>query len=229
MKEKKEIIAIDGPAASGKSTIADLVAKNLNVPYISTGNMYRTITYYMIKNNIDIDSLNNESVQQYLNKINLEYKQDVGKDNYEVFLDGKPVGDVIRSHEVANSVSIVAMIKSVRVWLVEKQRLLAENKMVLMEGRDIGTEVFPNAKYKFFLTASPEVRAKRRLGQSNENIDGATIESVAAEIRERDERDMNRKISPLKQADDAILVDSSDMTINEVLNYIIDKISEKND
>ncbi len=224
MEINKNVIAIDGPAASGKSTIADLVAKKLQVPYISTGNMYRTITYYMLENNINIDTLNNENAKPYLAKINLEYKQNNDNENYEVFLDGKPVGDVIRNHDVANAVSIVAMVKSVRVWLVQKQRLLAENRMVLMEGRDIGTVVFPNAKYKFFLTASPEVRAKRRLGQSNENEKGATVESVAAEIRERDERDMNRAISPLKQAEDAILVDSSAMTIEEVLNFIIERI-----
>ncbi len=221
----ENVIAIDGPAASGKSTIANKVSELLKIPYISTGNMYRTVTYFILSKNIVVKSLTNEIVAPILKEIDLKYKEN--EDGvFDIFLNNLPVGNVIRTPEVANAVSIVAMLPAVRHWLVEKQRALTEYGLILMEGRDIGTEVFPKAKYKFYLTASPEVRAKRRLGQDGETIDGATVESVAKEIKERDERDMTRPISPLKQADDAILVDSSNMTIEEVLEFIISRVNK---
>ncbi len=220
---KDEVIAIDGPAASGKSTIASKVAEKLGVPYISTGNMYRTITYFILSKNLDVNTISDENVEPLLDEIDLEYKKDDNGD-FVIFLNKQLMSSEIRTPEVANAVSIIAMIPKVRHWLVEKQRAMRELGLILMEGRDIGTEVFPNAKYKFFLTASPEVRAMRRLNQAGETAEGATVESVAAEIRERDERDMNRPISPLIQAKDAILADSSDMTIQEVLDFITSRI-----
>ncbi len=220
---KDEVIAIDGPAASGKSTIASKVAAKLGVPYISTGNMYRTITYFILSKNLDVNTISDENVEPLLDEIDLEYKKDDNGD-FVIFLNKQLMSSEIRTPEVANAVSIIAMIPKVRHWLVEKQRAMRELGLILMEGRDIGTEVFPNAKYKFFLTASPEVRAMRRLNQAGETAEGATVESVAAEIRERDERDMNRPISPLIQAKDAILADSSDMTIQEVLDFITSRI-----
>ena len=220
---KDEVIAIDGPAASGKSTIASKVAAKLGIPYISTGNMYRTITYFILSKNLDVNTISDDNVQPLLDEMDLEYKKDDNGD-FAIFLNKQLMTNEIRTPEVANAVSIIAMIPKVRYWLVEKQRAMRKLGLILMEGRDIGTEVFPNAKYKFFLTASPEVRAMRRLNQAGESAEGATVESVAAEIRERDERDMNRPISPLIQAEDAILADSSDMTIQEVLDFIISKI-----
>ncbi len=220
---KDEVIAIDGPAASGKSTIASKVADKLGIPYISTGNMYRTITYFVLNKKLDVNTISDDNVQPLLDEMDLQYKKDESGD-FVIYLNGKIMTSEIRTPEVANAVSIIAMIPKVRHWLVEKQRAMRELGLILMEGRDIGTEVFPNAKYKFFLTASPEVRAIRRLNQAGESAEGATVESVAAEIRERDERDMNRPISPLIQADDAILADSSDMTIQEVLDFITSKI-----
>ncbi len=220
---KDEVIAIDGPAASGKSTIASKVAEKLGVPYISTGNMYRTITYFILSKNLDVNTISDDNVQPLLDEMDLQYKKDDNGD-FVIFLNKQLMSSEIRTPEVANAVSIIAMIPKVRHWLVEKQRAMRKLGLILMEGRDIGTEVFPNAKYKFFLTASPEVRAIRRLNQDGESAEGATVESVAAEIRERDERDMNRPISPLIQAEDAVLADSSDMTIQEVLDFITSRI-----
>ncbi|HOK04106.1 MAG TPA: (d)CMP kinase [Victivallales bacterium] len=227
MKEKKRnIIAIDGPAASGKSTVAAKVAKRLGAVYVNTGNMYRAITHAILE--AKIPPSDEKKINELLKKINLEYRP--SKDTEEIILNGERINEKIRSPEIALYVSKIASIPLVREWLVKKQRLIVDkNHLSVMEGRDIGTVVFPDAKWKFFLTASPEVRAKRRLEQSGENFEGATIATVAKEIAKRDEMDMNRSIAPLKKAEDAILIDSSDMTIDEVVENIckIIKIKEK--
>jgi CMP/dCMP kinase len=217
------VICIDGPAASGKSTIANLISQRLNIPYINTGNMYRAVTSVLLNSGLDLNNLSAKSVQPILNKLKLDYKKGLNGD-YTLFIDKAVAGSEIRIPEVTSFVSNVAALPAVRDWLMDKQRSMSDIGLILMEGRDIGTVIFPNAKYKFFLTATPLVRAKRRLGQSGETVDGATVESVAQDIAARDEQDKKRSVAPLIQADDAILVDSSDMTIEQVIEFILDKV-----
>lgn len=219
------VVAIDGPAASGKSTIANLVSKKLGIPYINTGNMYRAITLYLLDSGVDIDTLTDASSEELLNSVTLDYVK-TSDDLFEIELNGELPGDKIRAPRIASKVSPVAALPSVRTFLTEKQREFSKLGLIVMEGRDIGTVVFPQAKHKFFLTASPLVRAQRRLGQDGETIDGATVETVAAEIAKRDELDMNRAVAPLKQADDAVLVDTSDMSIDQVLECIASHVNQ---
>lgn len=223
----KHVIAIDGPAASGKSSVADTLSKRLSIPYVSTGNMYRAITYYLIQH-CELKQLSEDALAQQLESIHLKYKQD-DDGRMALYLNGDMIEGVIRSPEVSSTVSHVAARPVVRKWLIDQQRDLAALGRIVMEGRDIGTVVFPESNYKFFLTASPQVRAIRRLSQGGEAPEGATIEAVAREIAERDRQDMNRDVAPLKQADDAILVDSSDMTIDEVVNEIINQINNRDE
>ena len=220
---KDNVIAIDGPAASGKSSIAALLADRLGIPYVNTGNMYRALTLAAIRNGFAENDRNPSAVLSLLKEIKIDYNKDKNG-CLQLKLNGEIVDTEIRTPEVSKLVSTVAALPEVREWLVARQRLFAEMGLIVMEGRDIGTVVFPNAKYKFFLTASPRVRAERRLAQSGETAENATIDSVAAEIAKRDEMDMKRKVAPLRQADDAIPVDSSSMSIDEVLEFIISRI-----
>ncbi len=219
------VIAIDGPAASGKSTIASRVAQFLGIPYINTGNMYRAITWRIQQAGIPITTQNIPRIEELLRNTTLEYRRNVDN-NYELYLDGFPVGCAIRAPEVTAQVSPVAAIPEVRAWLLQKQRDYTSLGLIVMEGRDIGTVIFPDAKYKFFLTASPEARARRRLAQAGETVENATVMSVAAEIAERDRIDSTRTVAPLRQASDAILVDSTDMTIEQVLAAITGRIED---
>lgn len=225
MTELLDVIAIDGPAASGKSTIASRISEALNIAYVNTGNMYRAVTFFAMQRGFKLDSPDAEKiVLDSLSEIELEYVRN-SEGDLQLELNGKQVSRELRTPEVAGNVSFISAIPEVRKWLVAKQRQYANMGMIVMEGRDIGTVVFPDAKYKFFLTATPEVRAKRRLAQEGESLEGATVASVAAEIAKRDAMDSNRKIAPLKKADDAILVDTSDMTIDGIVEFIIDRIA----
>ena len=223
MNNKTSVIAIDGPAASGKSTVARMKAKRLNIPYINTGNMYRAITYFFIKNDIDFENINFSDLKTLLNSISLKYVE-THDDGFALSLNEKILGSEIRSPEVAQQVSRVAKNPVVREVMTSLQREYGQQHLVVMEGRDIGSVVFPNAKYKFFVMASPLIRAQRRLNQSGETFSDATLESVVAEITARDKIDMEREIAPLKQADDAILVDTSELTIDQVVEKIISYI-----
>lgn len=218
------VVAIDGPAASGKSTIANLVSERLGVPYINTGNMYRAVTLYFLDKGVDIYSVSDLESEELLKSLNLNYIKN-SDGSFEIEMNGVLPGDQIRAPRIASYVSVVAALTSVRNFLTVKQREFSKLGLIVMEGRDIGTVVFPNAKYKFFLTASPLVRAQRRLGQAGETLDGATVESVAAEIEERDKLDMNRTVAPLRQAEDAILVDTSNMNIDQVLEFITTRVN----
>lgn len=213
------VIAIDGPAASGKSTIAQKVSETLSIPYISTGNMYRALTWYALQKGLDLNNPDEKAMKNLLATAELEYAK--AGDKFEIRLNKQEMGPLIRAPEVTSHVSNLAAMPCVREWMLDKQRSLAKLGLIVMEGRDIGTVIFPGSKNKFFLTASPMVRAKRRLAQSGETADGSTIESVAREIEERDRIDTTRKTAPLRKADDALLIDSSDMTIGEVVNKII--------
>ena len=217
----QNVIAIDGPAASGKSTIAKTLARTLGIPYINTGNMYRAVTVQALGTGLNPDSeLSDSQIETLLSGIELDYIPSANG-SLELRMNGIFPGDAIRSPEVTTHVSKISAIPAVRDWLVKKQREFASSGQIVMEGRDIGTVVFPQAKNKFFLTASPEVRAKRRLAQDGETFNGATVESVAREIAARDEMDMNRAVSPLRKADDATLIDSSNMTVDEVIAKIV--------
>ncbi len=209
------IIALDGPSGSGKSTIANILAKKLKISYLNTGSMYRAVTLFFLENNIkksdkiDID---------LLRKINIDIKED------KVFLNEKDVSDKIRNKEVTENVSWVSSISLVRKYLVDMQRKISQNKSIILDGRDIGTVVFPNAKYKFFLVASSEVRAKRRYEQNE--ID-KSLEEIQKDIEKRDYLDSHRGISPLKKAEDAIEIDSSNLTIDETIEEIINKMDKE--
>ena len=221
-----EQITFDGPAASGKSTVAKLVAEKMNAFYVNTGDMYRTLTWQAQLRNLDVHTQVADIVA-LLDQIDVRYVNDSEK-GLTLKCDGELVDyTAIRGPKVTSEVSYVAKIPQVRKWLVERQRQSAELGLIVMEGRDIGTVVFPEANYKFFVTASPMVRAQRRLAQDGEVVEGATVEKVAAEIAKRDELDMNREISPLRPAEDSTLVDTSELTIEEVVEKIVAEVKEK--
>lgn len=223
----KNVIAIDGPAASGKSTIASLLAQRLGIYYINTGNMYRAATLIALEKGIDLNSVSESDFEEIASENQITYEKD--KEGKLILIINSAPADLekIRAPEVASFVSVVAKSKAIRDWLVTEQRKMVKLGAILMEGRDIGTNVFPDAKYKFFLTASPEVRAQRRLAQAGETLHGATVASVAKDIAMRDEIDSKREIAPLKKADDAILIDSSNLTIEESLTKIAAIIQSK--
>ncbi len=222
---KANVIAIDGPAASGKSTAARNLASALGIPYINTGSLYRAIAWKAQKNGIPLQD--EDALKNMLANTAVRYaEQEKGK-NPDIEIDGIFPGAELRAAEVAAGASAVAKIPFVRRWTMGIQRATAEKSMIVMEGRDIGTAVFPDAKYKFFLTASPLVRAQRRFAQDDEIPEGATVESIAAEIAARDKQDSERAVAPLKQAEDAILVDSSDMTQEEVLQKLISLVKKE--
>ena len=216
-----KVIAIDGPAASGKSSAASTVAKRLNIPYVNTGNMYRAVTLAALREGYATgDFLEQRRILSVvIDSVELKYEKNDGA--LRLLLNGEDVEGAIRTPEVAEQVSSVAAVPEVRTWLVNLQRSFAELGLIVMEGRDIGTVVFPDADFKFFLTASPEVRAKRRLEQSGETLDGATLETVASEIAKRDEMDMSRETAPLCKADDAALIDSSGKSLEQVVDLIV--------
>ena len=215
------VIAIDGPAASGKSTVASHLARLLSIPYVNTGSMYRAVTFAALENKTDYNDA--DAVKKLLDSIKLEYTADE-KGNFSLALNGRILDSELVTPEVNAHVSPVAAIPMVREKLKTLQRSLAEKQRIVMEGRDIGSVVFPDAQWKFFVTASPEVRAKRRLEQSKEKYSAATLEEIAASIAERDRIDSQRAVAPLKQCEDAILVDSSNMNVEETVNFIAERI-----
>ncbi|MCR5102821.1 MAG: (d)CMP kinase [Butyrivibrio sp.] len=216
-------IAIDGPAGAGKSTIAKIVAGKLGFIYVDTGAMYRAMALYMIKNNIPKED--SEKISSTCQSADITIKYEDGAQ--VVYLNGENVNGLIRTEEVGNMASVSSTNGDVRKKLVELQQKLASETSVVMDGRDIGTVVLPNAELKVFLTASSRVRAERRFKELTAKGQECNLEKIEADIIERDNRDMTREISPLKQAEDAILVDSSDMTIEEVSDRIIELYKSK--
>ena len=214
------VVAIDGPAGSGKGTITKLVGDKLGLINIDTGATFRCVALNMLNENIKIEE--EDKIKQMLEKINIEMQED-GK----IFLNGTEVTNRIRENDVNNFVSPISTIRIVREKLLHIQRNIAKDKNVIIEGRDIGTSVFPNADVKIYLDASPEERAKRRQKQNEEKGIESTFEEVLKNIIDRDKRDSSREISPLKQAEDAVYVDTTNLTIEEVVNTIIKIIQNK--
>lgn len=215
-------IAIDGPAGAGKSTIAKKAAKELSYVYVDTGAMFRAMALYCIRNGVD--KKDEAAVSDACEKINVSISYENGEQ--QVLLNGENVNGLIRTEEVGLTASVISAYGKVRSKLLELQRELAAVQNVIMDGRDIGTCVLLDAQVKIYLTASVETRGKRRFLELQEKGEESTLEEICADIRDRDYRDMNREIAPLKQAEDAILVDSSHMTIDEVVETILKLVSQ---
>jgi len=210
-------IAIDGPSGAGKSTIAKALAKKLNITYLDTGAMYRAIALKVFRLGLKADD--KAAIIKLLpsTDIFISYLDGV----QTITLDGEDVSSAIREHHISKYASDVSSIQEVRVWLVQMQRTIAAKAPCILDGRDIGTYVLPNAKYKFFLTASVEVRAKRRFDELVAKGEEVELATVAADIKQRDHNDSTRSFAPLKKADDAIEVDSSSLSIDGVVNIIM--------
>lgn len=219
---KKIVVAIDGPAGAGKSTIAKLAAEKLGYAYIDTGAMYRSVAWKFLQTGNPFD----EDFISGLSKTMLIDFKPEAKIN-RVFVDGTEVTDAIRTPEVTAIVSRVAAIGAVREAMVDQQRRMGEAGGVLMDGRDIGTVVFPNAQLKIFLTASVEERAHRRYAEMVAKGQQVDLQQLQADIAERDKQDSERAISPLRQAEDALLLDTSDMGISEVTDRILQLVQER--
>lgn len=216
-------IAIDGPAGAGKSTIARRVAKELGFLYVDTGAMYRTIALYLLKNGIDCGQ--EEELERALREIEVGLGYEDGEQ--QVFLNGENVSGQIRTEEVSQMASVSSARPMVRAKLLQLQRSMAQEHDVLMDGRDIGTLILPDAQLKIFLTASPQARARRRFLELQEKGVQACLEEIEREMEERDYRDTHRETAPLRQAEDAVLVDTSDMTVEEVVAKILELAEER--
>lgn len=216
-------IAIDGPASAGKSTIAKLIAKDLNYIYCDTGAMYRSLTYAAIKKNID--PANEEALAALLKEMTISFK--AGKEQQSVFVNGEDVTEEIRQPDVTNQVSAVSAHKKIREDLVRRQQEIAEDGGVVMDGRDIGTAVLPNAEVKIFMVASAAERAERRYKENLSKGIETPLLVLQKEIEERDYKDAHRQVSPLVQAEDAILIDTTNLSILEVVEKIKGIIEKK--
>jgi len=219
------IVAIDGPAAAGKSTTAIGVAKRLGITYLDTGAMYRAVTLGLIENSINFE--NSIELEKYLIQIKLEFSED--KSGALIFLNDVDVTEQIRSTKVTENVSEVSGLKTVRKFMVNIQRQMAKDYDCIIEGRDIGTVVYPNADFKFFLVADERLRAKRRLYDimSTGMSESLNIDDVLRDLNNRDYKDSTRKHSPLKKADDAEIIDTTNLTLNEVIDKIVNIINQK--
>ena len=216
-------VAIDGPASSGKSTISKLIAQETNFLYLDTGAMYRATTLAFLRNNIAV--VDNEAIKDLLENLVISFKN--SDDGQLVFLNGDDVTREIRNLEVTRNVSAVSAIKAVRKKLVEMQRKIANNHSIIMDGRDIGTVVLPNAELKIYLVASVQARALRRFKENQEKDIDLSLEKLEEEIAHRDFLDSTRKESPLKKADDAIEIDTTSLSIQEVVSEITNLIQDK--
>ncbi|MFZ6051162.1 (d)CMP kinase [Halocola ammonii] len=225
--KKKINIAIDGYSSCGKSTLAKALAKALNYIYIDSGAMYRAMTLYALQNNlIKNNEVDTEGLIRALDNVYITFKYNTDTMQSETYLNAKNVEKAIRSMQVSRSVSLVSNIREVRSKLVRLQKRMAESKGVVMDGRDIGTVVLPHAEVKFFMNAAPEVRAQRRFEELKQKGVDVTFDEVMENITTRDHTDSNRSADPLRQADDAIVLDNTDLTIEEQFNFMMKQIVE---
>lgn len=217
------VVAIDGPAGSGKGTITKIVGKELNLVNIDTGAMYRCVTLECLKRNVDVTNL--DGIEQVLNEIDIVFKKENGKDL--VFLNGENVTEKIRTGEVDSFVAKFAAVKIIRDKVTPMQRDMGKNADIIMEGRDIGTVVFPDADVKIFLDCSVEERARRRYKQNIEKGIESTYEEILESIKERHRLETERDVAPFVQAEDAIYIDTTNLNIEEVSNKIINIVNKK--
>lgn len=217
-----EVVSIDGPAGAGKSTTAKQVAQELGFLYIDTGAMYRSVTLAAIRNNVDVEK--EDEVTALAADLDIHFEKINGE--YHTFMNGEDVSRDIRCSEVADLVSPVSAIGGVRDVLVEQQRKLAENHNVVMEGRDIGTNVFPDAKYKFYLKADVAVRAKRRMKDYQKNGQNLSEEEIIEELKKRDKIDSSREHAPLKKPEDAYVVDTTHLDFDEQVQIIVNRVKK---
>lgn len=217
-------IAIDGPSGAGKSSLAGFIAKELSFVHVDTGALYRAVGYYVVCNKADPSDP--ESVVPLLDSLKVDVEYDGAKKQH-VFINGKEVSEELRTNDVSMAASAASAIPEVREFLLDLQRNIAEKENIIMDGRDVGTVILPNADIKFFLSASPEKRADRRVKEYEAKGIDISYEKVLEDIIQRDKNDSTRKISPLRQAEDAIPVDNSDMTEEETKRFILDIIKEK--
>lgn len=220
MEHKRKIIAIDGPAGAGKSTIAKRLAKELNIAYLDTGAMYRAVTLKALQAGVDLTD--EDELVRLANKSKIEVLS--SSDGHKIILDGNDVSDEIRSTEVTSNTKYIANCSRVREVVVDWQRKIAEGQSIVMEGRDIGTVVFPNAEYKFYLDADLNERTHRRLKEMQEKGKAMDKNQLARDIAQRDQKDMEREAGPLCKADDAIVIDSTRLNIDEVIDKMLQVI-----
>ncbi len=216
-------VALDGPAGAGKSTIAKEIAKKFQIIHVDTGAMYRAIALYFINHNIDTKDVNSIVPKLDSIKISINFTEQ----GQRIYINNEDITDNIRTAEVSMGASNVSAIPEVRAFLLDTQRDLAKHNSVIMDGRDIGTVILPDATVKIFLTAKAEVRAARRLKEYQEKDENVSFEEVLKDVIKRDENDSSRAAAPLKQADDAVLVDTSDMDFNQSVKYISNIIKER--
>lgn len=222
---KKIVIAIDGYSSCGKSTVAKALAKELHYAYLDTGAMYRAVTFFCLKNKIDIQ--NPETVEDALNNIKINFKYNVQLGFAETFLNGENVEKDIRQLQVSQNVSAVSSIKSVRTAMVEQQRIIGKEKGIVLDGRDIGTVVFPNAELKIFMTADNDIRAKRRFDELVSKGIKAGLDEVKKNLEQRDLMDSTREESPLRKADDALMLDNSHLFEKQQLEIALQWARER--
>jgi len=225
---EKIIIAIDGHSSCGKSTMAKELAKTIHYKYIDSGAMYRAVTLYCIKNGFFKDDvLDLEAIKQSINDIHVSFEFNEETGNSDTYINGENVEKQIRNMEVADKVSPVAAVGFIREAMVKQQQVMGEHKGIVMDGRDIGTVVFPDAELKLFVTARPEVRAQRRLDELIAKGESVSFDEVLKNIEKRDFIDSTRKDGPLRKADDAVVLDNSDMTIAEQNDFLWEKIRRR--
>ena len=222
------IIAIDGYSSCGKSTIAKALAKRLNYVFVDTGAMYRAVSLYILRNKIDWQNSSDQEMESILNKITITFQPNSGTQNSDTLLNGENIEEEIRGKEVSEVVSQISQLRAIRKRMVSLQQKAGLKKGLVMDGRDIGTKVFPNAELKLFMTADPKIRAQRRFNELSSKGNESSIEEIEENLKIRDYNDTHREEHPLKKASDAIELDNSYLDQEEQLNWVIRLLGEKN-